>query len=584
MDIKLVSGTYKSITSLQWNDIPDFVVVTGKNGSGKTQLLELINYHTSNNVRQKQQIQSTASSPFFGVEVTIENFELTEKEIVYLPATWNMGDLGGINSSNFTDAINHLHQQIAGRNKNEAYQELATIVEAKIGKQKQDITLSDVQSNLPVDFYDYINKIQLHEGLNEAVYGYHCKYWEYIDEGMSHEEIVNLAGEAPWDLINRLLESANFPYTIKKPKGFRGNYFLHLKSSADQSIELNFSDLSSGEKILISLGIWMFNASTNKRLPKLLLLDEPDAHLHPSAIKDFLEVIENTLVKEHGVKVIITTHSPTTVSLSPEYSLFEMSKTPPQMQQLQSKEYGINLLTNGLVIVKSNTKYVLVEDKDDAKFYNTVFSILKNKNVLNENISILFIPASNREINSSGGCTVVKSWLEKFVNDGVFDVFQGLIDRDVGGQSPISNMHIINRYSMENYLLDPIMVCSSLFHLDTSFNIPNINIDHRTEHKISELDVGQLQIMADYIFSEISPTIPNLTPPDAELQVVEFTKGVKLNYPSWFLNYRGHDLYSYFRAKFNNAVNHDNLIRALIRRELIPLDMKTIFSEIQNSV
>ena len=33
MDIELSSGEYKSIKSLNWIDIPDFVVVTGKNGS-----------------------------------------------------------------------------------------------------------------------------------------------------------------------------------------------------------------------------------------------------------------------------------------------------------------------------------------------------------------------------------------------------------------------------------------------------------------------------------------------------------------------------------------------------------------------
>jgi len=584
MDIKLKQGKYKSISSLEWRDIPDFVVVTGKNGSGKTQLLELINYHASNSIQQKNKIQRNPSTPFFGVELEIDNFDISDKEIVYLPATWNMGDLGGINSSNFNDAINHLHQHITGANRNEIYKELATIIEGKINKPSQDVIVSDIQNNLPVDYYDYVNKIQLHEGLNEALYGYHCKYWEQIDDGFSHDEIESSIGLAPWDVINDLLKSANFPYVIKKPKGFRGNYFLHLASEIDQSIELKFSDLSSGEKILVSLGIWMFNASTNKRLPKLLMLDEPDAHLHPSAIKGFLEVIEKTLVKKHGVKVIITTHSPTTVSLSPEYSLFEMSKTQPQIQQLRSKEYGINLLTDGLVIVKSNTKYVLVEDKDDAKYYNAIFGILKNNNKLNDNISILFIPASNRGSNLNGGCSVVKSWLEKFVDNGVFDVFQGLIDFDVSGHSPQSNLHIINRYSMENYLLDPILVCSSLYHLDTSFQIPDINISHRTEHKISDLDVIDLQMMAEHVFNEISPLLDNLVSSDLELQEITFTNGIKLKYPNWFVNFRGHDLYAAFRQKYNNAVNHDNLIRALIRHELIPIDIKTIFCEIQNSI
>src|ERR1700722_1252938 len=38
------SKPYKSIDHLIWEDIPPFSVVTGLNGSGKTQLLELLAY------------------------------------------------------------------------------------------------------------------------------------------------------------------------------------------------------------------------------------------------------------------------------------------------------------------------------------------------------------------------------------------------------------------------------------------------------------------------------------------------------------------------------------------------------------
>jgi predicted ATPase len=42
MDFRLVEGRYKSFSTLDWRDIPPFSVITGANGSGKTQLLELI--------------------------------------------------------------------------------------------------------------------------------------------------------------------------------------------------------------------------------------------------------------------------------------------------------------------------------------------------------------------------------------------------------------------------------------------------------------------------------------------------------------------------------------------------------------
>ncbi|WP_163006104.1 ATP-binding protein [Methylobacterium brachiatum] len=38
---------YKSIKNITWNNIPGFAILTGKNGSGKTQLLEVLSYFFS---------------------------------------------------------------------------------------------------------------------------------------------------------------------------------------------------------------------------------------------------------------------------------------------------------------------------------------------------------------------------------------------------------------------------------------------------------------------------------------------------------------------------------------------------------
>ena len=43
--------------------------------------------------------------------------------------------------------------------------------------------------------------------------------------------------------------------------------------------------------------------------PKLLILDEPESHLHPSWINQLAEVIV-LLVKECNMTVLLTTHSP----------------------------------------------------------------------------------------------------------------------------------------------------------------------------------------------------------------------------------------------------------------------------------
>jgi len=581
MEIELTKGTYKSIKSLKWDNIPNFVVVTGKNGSGKTQLLELINHQLGTDLNHKNNVAQNPINPFFGVELNVSDLNSTDKEVIYLPATWSLSNLGAINSSSFTNTITKLHQNIIGMKRDATYAELSEIVKVTIGKPSNSISVLDVQNNLPLDHFDYINRIQLHEGLNEILLGYHLKSAELRDSGNSAKQIEETLGVAPWTIINNLLNSADFPYEVTKPQGYMGNFNFQLTSRKDPSLIIEFNDLSSGEKILISLGIWMFNSGQAKRLPKLLLLDEPDAHLHPSVVKDFINVIEKTLVNKHGVKVIITTHSPTTVSFSPEYSLFEMSKDVPQIKPLESKEYGINLLTEGLVVVKSNNKYVLVEDLDDANYYNAIFSILKNRTDVNSNIGVIFIPSSNKEANASGGNTVVRSWVEKFTNEGVFDVFQGLVDLDDGSQQSSHNIHVIHRYSLENYILDPILIYSSLLHDDLEYAIPGIVLAHKDEHKLLELPVQNLQMIANHIFSEIEPILTGISEGDKDTIEVTFINNITLSYPKWLINKRGHDLYSKFQSKYRKAVKHDNLIKALVRHEFVPIDFVDIFNKIQ---
>ncbi len=87
--------------------------------------------------------------------------------------------------------------------------------------------------------------------------------------------------------------------------------------------EVKFSELSSWEKVLNLLTLALYNSQFDIEFPKVLLMDEPDASLHPTMSKQFLEVIQKVFVEEKGVKVIITTHSPSTVALASEENLFQ---------------------------------------------------------------------------------------------------------------------------------------------------------------------------------------------------------------------------------------------------------------------
>ena len=83
--------------------------------------------------------------------------------------------------------------------------------------------------------------------------------------------------------------------------------FFHEESTSlrlydiERRVEVPFEGLSSGEKVILSTVIWNYAAQQGARHPKLLLLDEPDAHLHPSLVRRFLTMIQEVFIRQRGI-------------------------------------------------------------------------------------------------------------------------------------------------------------------------------------------------------------------------------------------------------------------------------------------
>lgn len=79
-----------------------------------------------------------------------------------------------------------------------------------------------------------------------------------------------------------------------------GDYYV------ENGVRLRMSNLATGSKLFSIIRILLDQGELNEKT--LLILDEPEAHLHPEWKNEFAEVIA-LLVKELGVKVLLTTHS-----------------------------------------------------------------------------------------------------------------------------------------------------------------------------------------------------------------------------------------------------------------------------------
>lgn len=699
MNIKFI-GKYKAITGFEWKDIPKLTIITGVNGVGKSQFLELLKqglqsgqnpWQTPNYTLEINSNYSHQDVTFWdakgggfpnegrsfhylelkdiGLEILryikqketqriqqeinlkyneqIRSFEADRKQKIqeieskfrhdpnlkaskiqelnnqYQQDVKPINDAKQFDLQHRTEKTNLeiaklQHTQNNRQNRSQSYfqnnrQEI--FIEEIVNKsciEAQNITLKDIYYYFPESLLIDTHNILEADRLEVIFYLYQLKKEIGLKEGKTEKDF----GTPPWKFLNDALEVANISYRVNQPDTILTDPLYDLYSlpysiklsNPGTNEDIGFQDLSSGEKVIMSLALLLYYSENRGQHKKLMLLDEPDAHLHPSMTQKFFDVIDKVLIKKYGVQVIMTTHSPSTLALAPkeEYcEIFQMTKNPTQFIKDESKNHNqtIKLLSSGLILVSPSSKFIFVEDEDDVDFYDIIQENIENDNQL------IFIPASNKKNNDSGGKSVVNTWVERFelMNNSI----QGLIDKDAGNEvSENSPVHILERYSIENYLIDPIILFTVLNknpNEEIRPKIDDINIPQGKEHKIIDLTPEQLQKIADYYFDIIKDVLDNdiqtyLTKQEqSEEEVniklsewkekveVEFINGIKLQYPKWLLYHRGKNLYKLYQQEIgklkpvNNIIGNHQLLIALNTLDMIPIELKDFILKIQDS-
>jgi len=220
-----------------------------------------------------------------------------------------------------------------------------------------------IPSQLSSIIFDYRYQVEqnnLHEYLNKNK---NRKLPVLTDEAFEEHY-----GPKPWVLINDLLSKfSGFRYKLDFNEdefdAMNADYrvqFLPVDSSAPK-VYVQPDQLSSGEQTILAFVSSLFAATRNLQFPKLLLLDEIDATLHPSMCTAFVNAIQEILVKKHGVRVIFVTHSPSTVASSPSDAIYLMDVIDGVNQiRSSTKENALAELSSGYVgITEEQNKMVL---------------------------------------------------------------------------------------------------------------------------------------------------------------------------------------------------------------------------------
>jgi ABC-type multidrug transport system ATPase subunit len=152
-----------------------------------------------------------------------------------------------------------------------------------------------------------------------------------------------------------------------------------------QNIEENFSKLSSGQSMLLTMLTNIIAFIKNK---SILIIDEPETHLHPNAINDFVIVL-NEILETFNSYSVLATHSPIVIQSIPSKrtNVFQRHEDLLMISSLEQESFGANLT--------EITKEIFGIAEGDVYFKNLITQLKSegyNKkqilDALNKNLSI----------------------------------------------------------------------------------------------------------------------------------------------------------------------------------------------------
>lgn len=605
-----IYGTYKSIQDMVWDDIPPFAVLTGPNGSGKSQLLQAIEGGVGN-AKERRRLQLEVSQQqdrLSKLQKSLEQVAKTDpRHSSYVDAAAGatmrfsaaQRDLQGtfyaeVNVSQtpgsptlLTDkesvgVVSDAYQGAKSRGLALAQVEKALEVVKPRGYRGEDLDsrttmgygrqagatapalTASALTDTPGRAVDVTSPL---DGLGLAMQAYRVEdFSRYEARKRGDPEPPAPLPEPPWNVVNALLAEAGFAVRVAAPSGTVSESEPVRFVSRGQTVRVE--DLSSGERTVVGLLASLYAGRSGADLPTLLLLDEPDAHLHPSLTAQVLAALDGVLVRRLGVRIVLTTHSPSTVALAPDDSVFVIEGGEVRRSD---KWAAVSSLTAGIVTVGPDTKSVFVEDHEDVAFYSAVVDVIEKLDSTFPKGRLAFLPANKdvTEGKGSGGRDRVIKW----VGDLDTPVVHGLIDGDGGpaeGDPDPTRVWRVGRYALENYLLDPLLLAAFRARSQDK-PLDSFAPFVGREGTLRRADATELQPVVDEVVAAIRRQLDSDL--DETPRKVGYIDGPTLLLPEWLLRHRGKDLNGPFQSGLGFPLVTGRLTGAVRLTELVPKEL-----------
>jgi energy-coupling factor transporter ATP-binding protein EcfA2 len=265
------------------------------------------------------------------------------------------------------------------------------------------------------------------------------------------DRTLNTSFELILESINEILPA------IKIVRGDKG--FLIFSKNLEAAIPED--KLSSGESELISLVIEILVFSRQSSANKLLILDEPDVHLHPDLQQKLISFLEKIAI-EKNFKVVIATHSTAIIgSFSKNASL----QIIPVENNKQSIFQSFNKNTIGEQLIPifgshplsnqfNSIPILLVEGEDDQRVFEQI-----NRS---SNGKFKFLPTPTDGVHQMNQW---EKWLDQFL-PCIYDspIAFSIRDLDDSDTDVIEDYGIVKRSKLNCYSIENLLLTTEVIH------------------------------------------------------------------------------------------------------------------------
>ena len=449
---------FRNIRLAECHNPPDFMVICGGNGCGKSAILSALmtakehTGHYGNFQFDPKVVSADASEATISMTLEFTDNERTfvknqfsencpeREEIVvrinksgnlnqlqrssaayHLLSSYSRNDLNSPGFFDYIDAHRQVHKiQLSNWDSSAVSEERTKQTLSSLGTQKFQYTKEYLASLKMKDIQDWQKSFR--EG--NPVYSDSLQdIRDFFDQFFS-----------PMKFVDVHIDTSPFKFIISTPRG-----------------EIDIDDLSSGEKEILNNYIRFHQL---KPQDAVILFDEADAHLHPDLERRYLQVLREV---GKGNQLWITTHSPEMMIAAGSDALYTVLKEPlndggNQLVRVTESDHLHHVLSEVMGsrgLVSFNQRIIFIEG-EDASADREIYEAAYPPGLYN----ISFVPASDSATVRKTAERVNELLTTSMGFQQYFSIVDGDIERPEADPTNGQRLFRLPVYHVENFLLN----------------------------------------------------------------------------------------------------------------------------------